>query len=177
MKMFIILSIIQLISSTSYAKEITLEDLSFSNQDLSTSTLLQDLQTKRADMLETHQNLGYLTAALLTATMITGKEGDVTNTHKYLGITAGLSYYATAYYAINAPEVEGATKSGSSLWHKRLAWIHGPLMILEPALGVIAERQLNKGEDIHGIAKLHKPLAAVAFYSFLSSLAVITFDF
>lgn len=177
MKKTIIFFTILIFQSLSFANEIKLEDLKFDQSDLKVDAKKQEILEKRVSMLDTHQTLGYVTAGLLTASMITGKEGEVTDAHKYLGIAAGLSYYATAYYAIKAPEIEGTEHKGASLWHKRLAWVHGPAMLMVPVLGLLAERQLDKGEKIHGIAKLHKPVAAVAFYSFLSSLAVITFDF
>mgnify|MGYP006929363796 CR=1 FL=1 len=42
--------------------------------------------------------------------------------------------------------------------------------------GLLAKKQVDKGEKIHGFAKLHKPARTVLWPSFYVSLAIMTFD-
>jgi hypothetical protein len=82
-------------------------------------------------------------------------------------------YFMTAYYAIRAPRIPGTTTRGPIRLHKALAWIHGPGMILTPILGAMALSQEDRGEKVHGIAKVHSAVATVTYASFgLAVLAV-----
>jgi hypothetical protein len=182
MNKFIFISFLAFIilSNTSHSKDknsLSLENLGFKKEDMNADLKLSSLLKERRHDLDLHEKWAISTTVLMTGALLTGKENDVSNTHKYLGIASGLSYYITSYYALKAPIPPDFKSSGASLWHKRLAWIHFPAMVLAPALGLLAERQLDKGEEIHGIAKLHKPLVAAAFWSFAASLAILKFDF
>src|ERR1019366_4082206 len=72
--------------------------------------------------------------------------------HVALGGLTGDLYFMSAYYAIRAPRVPGTETRGPIRFHKAMAWIHGPGMILTPILGAIAFDQKSKGEKVHGIA-------------------------
>ena len=176
----LIISFITNISHTHAAgkkDELSLDDLGFKKEEMQANPELDNLLKVRKHDLDLHEKWGLATLALMTAAMATGKSDDVTDAHKWLGLTAGLTYYVTSYYALSTPVPEKMQSKGSTLWHKRLAWIHFPAMILVPVLGFLAESQLDNGEKIHGIAKLHKPAAAAAFWSFAASFAVLKFDF
>jgi len=60
---------------------------------------------------------------------------------------------------------------------KALAWIHGPGMILTPILGALAFSQENKGEKVHGIAKLHSTVADVTYTAFGIAVLSVTIKF
>jgi len=77
----------------------------------------------------------------------------------FCAVTGDL-YFITAYYAIRAPRVPGTNTRGPIRFHKAMAWIHGPGMILTPILGV-AYSQKSNGEKVHGIAAAHGPVAFV----------------
>lgn len=129
---------------------------------------------KRTHMLKVHQTLGLITTIPMVATLFTGplakakgKNGQVITEptpanldfHIALGsLTTGL-YWTTAYYAIFAPKIPGVKKRGAIRVHEVLAWIHGPGMVITPILGILAYRQENDGEKVHGIASLHGPAA------------------
>ena len=147
---------------------LSLESLGFSSAQIQGNAKEQALLNKRSHMLQVHQKLGIITAFPLTATVIAGFQAHGRNSsptardvHTALGsATAGL-YFATAYYAIFAPKVPGVESRGPIRFHKAMAWIHGPGMILTPVLGALAESQLNQGERLHGAAKYHGDVAIV----------------
>jgi uncharacterized membrane protein len=119
-------------------------------------------------MLQIHQRLGLITVALLAATVISGffAGGKATSSasrylHVALGSTTAALYYSSAYYAIFSPKIKGVKAEGPIRWHKALAWIHGPGMILTPILGAMAFAQRSKGERVHGIAHYHGQVAIV----------------
>ena len=119
-------------------------------------------------MLKIHQRLGLIDTAPLIATVIlgAGAGGKSTSTsdrwaHLALGSAAGDLYFLSAYYAIRAPKIKGTETRGPIRFHKAMAWIHGPGMILTPILGALAFEQKSNGEHVHGIAQAHGPVAIV----------------
>ena len=149
--------------------ELSLESLGFSATETKGSAHEQALLNKRYHMLQIHQKLGLITFFPLVATIVaatqTGGRRHPSATgrdvHMALGsATAGL-YFATAYYAIFAPKVPGVKAKGPIRFHKAMAWIHGPGMILTPILGAMADAQANKGERLHGIARYHGQVAII----------------
>jgi hypothetical protein len=149
--------------------ELSLESLGFSAAQTKGSAHEQELLNKRSHMLQVHQKLGLITffplvGTLVAATQTGGRRHPSStgrNIHMALGsATAGL-YFATAYYAIFAPKVPGVEAKGPIRFHKAMAWIHGPGMILTPILGAMADAQANKGERLHGIARYHGQVAVV----------------
>lgn len=140
-------------------------------------------------MLKIHQTLGLITAIPMMATLITGpmakakgRNGQVIkeptsanlDTHIALGgLTTGL-YWTTAYFAIFAPRVPGVKKRGAIRVHEALAWVHAPGMILTPILGIMAYRQENAGEKVHGIASLHGPVAITTAAAYGAALIAVS---
>jgi hypothetical protein len=152
----------------------SLSDLGISASQMQGSAQEQALLDKRTHMLKVHQTLGLITAIPMVAALITGpqakakgKNGQTITEpsqanldfHVALGgLTAGL-YWTTAYYAIRAPKVAGVKPKGAIRLHRDLEWVHGPGMILTPILGIMAYKQENAGEKVHGIASIHGTVA------------------
>jgi hypothetical protein len=147
---------------------LSLGSLGFSQAQTQGNAQEQALLNKRSHMLQVHQKLGLITTGPLVASVIAGfrahgRNSSPTARDVHIGIgsaTAGL-YFATAYYAIFAPKVAGMKSHGPTRFHRAMAWIHGPGMILTPVLGAMAESQMNQGERLHGAAKYHGDVAIV----------------
>jgi hypothetical protein len=147
---------------------LSLSSLGFTPQQTQGSAKEQARLNKRSHMLQMHQRLGLITLAPLVATVVTGGFAGGRRTsstdrdlHAALGSTTAGLYFATAYYAIFAPKIPGTKTEGAIKWHKALAWIHGPGMVLTPILGAMAFQQKSKGERVHGIAQAHGVVAIV----------------
>ncbi|HLK50969.1 MAG TPA: carboxypeptidase-like regulatory domain-containing protein [Bryobacteraceae bacterium] len=162
----------------------TLKDLGFTPEQAQGSAQDQARLDKRSHMLKVHQRLGLITAAPLLATVLTangaaGRHGTASgrDLHATLGsITAGM-YFTTAYFSVFAPKVPGTATRGPIRLHKFLAWIHGPGMILTPALGALAFEQRSKGERIHGIASAHGAVAATTAIAYGLAIASVSIKF
>jgi len=162
----------------------SLKDLGFSPDQTQGSAQDQARLDKRSHMLKIHQRLGLITAAPLLATVLTangaaGRKGTASgrDLHATLGsITAGM-YFTTAYFSVFAPKVPGTTTRGPIRLHRFLAWIHGPGMILTPALGALAFEQRSKGERIHGIASAHGAVAATTAVAYGLSILSVSVKF
>ncbi|MFZ0211185.1 MAG: carboxypeptidase-like regulatory domain-containing protein [Candidatus Acidiferrales bacterium] len=148
--------------------EPSLSDLGFPSTQTQGNAKEQARLDKRSHMLQVHQRLGLITTIPLAATVISGAfaGGKTTSStdrylHAALGTTTAGLYFASAYYAIFAPKIPGTKVEGPIRWHKALAWIHGPGMILTPILGEMAFSQRSNGEKVHGIAKLHGQVAII----------------
>ncbi|HKV23791.1 MAG TPA: carboxypeptidase-like regulatory domain-containing protein [Candidatus Acidoferrum sp.] len=160
---------------------LSLNDLGFSQTQTQSNPQEQARLNRRSHMLQVHQRLGLITTAPLVATVIAGAfaGGHATSStnrdlHAALGsATAGL-YFASAYYAIFAPKIPGTKTEGPIRWHKILAWIHGPGMILTPILGEMAFSQKSKGERIHGIARAHGPVAIVTAGAYGAAILTVS---
>jgi Carboxypeptidase regulatory-like domain len=162
----------------------SLSDLGFNPSLTQSNPEEQARLDRRTRMLKIHQKMGLITAGPLAATIITGfgaggkrTSSGTRDFHAALGsATAGL-YFTTAYFAICAPKIEGTHTRGPIRVHKTLAWIHGPGMILTPILGAMAFDQKSKGEKIHGIARLHGPVAIVTGAAFGAALLSVSVKF
>lgn len=148
--------------------EPSLGDLGFPSNETQGNAKEQARLDKRSHMLQIHQRLGLITVIPLTATVVSGAfaGGKATSStdrylHAALGSTTAALYFTSAAYAIFAPKIHGTKTEGPIRWHKALAWIHGPGMILTPILGEMAFAQRSNGEKVHGIAKLHGQVAIV----------------
>jgi Carboxypeptidase regulatory-like domain len=164
--------------------EPSLEDLGFPRAETQSNAAQQALLDKRTHMLKIHQRMGLITAAPLLATLITsvGAGGKSTSTssrdlHVALGALTGDLYGITAYYAIRAPRIPGTKTRGPIRFHKAMAWIHGPGMILTPILGAMAFDQKSNGEKVHGIASAHGPVAIVTAAAFGAALLSVSVKF
>ncbi len=167
----------------------SLQDLGFGASQTQGSAKEQALLNKRTHMLKVHQTLGLITAIPMVATLITGpqakakgKNGEpITEPtdanldfHIALGgLTTGL-YFATAYYAIFAPKIPGVKPKGAIRLHRDLGWIHGPGMIITPVLGIMAYKQENAGEKVHGIASAHGTAAYITAAAYGASIVAVS---
>lgn len=165
-------------------KEPSLADLGFSPADTRSNSKEQALLDKRTHMLKIHQRLGLITTIPLIATVATSINAGGRNTsntdrtvHLVLGSATGDLYFMTAWYAIRAPRAEGTKSRGPIRFHKVMAWIHGPGMILTPILGAMAYSQKNNGEKVHGIAQAHGPVAIVTAGAFGAALLSVSLKF
>ena len=162
----------------------SLQDLGFPTEQSQGNAREQALLDKRTHMLKIHQRLGLITTIPLIATVATslnagGKSTSTTSRdlHVALGGLTGDLYFMSAYYAIRAPRVPGTETRGPIRFHKAMAWIHGPGMILTPILGAIAFDQKSKGEKVHGIASAHGPVAIVTAGAFVAALLSVSVKF
>ncbi len=162
----------------------SLQDLGFPAEQSQGNAREQALLDKRTHMLKIHQRLGLITAIPMIATVATSLNAGGKNTsttsrdlHVALGGLSGVLYFMTAYYAIRAPRAPGTETRGPIRFHKAMAWIHGPGMILTPILGAIAFEQKSKGEKVHGIASAHGPVAIVTAGAFGASLLSVSLKF
>lgn len=166
----------------------SLPDL-FPSKETQANTELQAELNKRTHMLKVHQTLGLITAIPMVAALITGPQARIKGRngepiteptaanldfHIALGgLTTGL-YWTTAYYAIFAPKVAGVKPKGAIRLHRDLEWVHGPGMILTPLLGILAYRQENAGQRVHGIASAHGAAAYVTALAYGASIISVS---
>ena len=162
----------------------SLSDLGFPLTEIRGSAQEQAKLDRRTHMLTIHQRLGLVTAGALAATVITGSfvgedstSPSTRDLHAALGsATAGL-YFTTAYFAIRAPRISGMKTRGPIRLHKTLAWIHGPGMILTPVLGALAFEQRRRGQEVHGIASAHAPVAYVTALAYGAAILSVSLKF
>ena len=164
--------------------EPSLQELGFPPDQTRANPKEQALLDKRTHMLKIHQRMGLITTVPLLATLVTsvgsgGKRTSNTdrNVHMVLGAVTGDLYFITAYYAIRAPRVPETKTRGPIRFHKAMAWIHGPDMILIPILGAMAYSQKSNGEKVHGIAAAHGPVAIVTAGAFGAALLSVSLKF
>lgn len=166
----------------------SLPDLFPPNQTQANPQLQAELN-KRTHMLKVHQTLGLITVIPMVAALITGPQAkakgrngqaimEPTSANLDLhialgGLTTGL-YWATAYYAIFAPKIPGVKPKGAIRLHRDLAWVHGSGMILTGILGIMAYRQENAGEKVHGIASAHGTIAYVTAAAYGASIVSVS---
>lgn len=163
---------------------LSLGDLGFSQSQIQGSAQDQARLDKRSHMLKIHQRLGLIDTPPIVATVILGARagGRSTSTsdrwaHMALGSATADLYFMSAYYAIRAPKIPGTQTRGQIRFHKALAWIHGPGMILTPILGAIAFDQKSKGEKVHGIAQAHGPVAIVTAAAYGAAIFSVSVRF
>ena len=159
----------------------SLNDLGFTENQAQGSEEDQALLDKRSHMLQIHQRLGLITTVPLIATVLLAP-GNKSSTserslHGGLGLATATLYFTSASFAIRAPKVKGTKDKGPIRWHKALAWIHGPGMILTPILGAMADEQRNAGQKVHGIASAHSPVAYITVASYLASILAVSVKF
>lgn len=176
-------------SQTQTSEQPSLLDLGISPNQTKGSAKEQALLNKRTHMLKVHQTLGLITLIPMAAALITGpqakakgRNGEVIKEptqanldfHAALGsLTAGM-YFTTAYYAEFAPKVPGVKKRGAIRVHEALAFVHGPGMILTPILGIMAFRQEEAGEKVHGIASYHGAVADITAAAYGASIVAVS---
>ncbi len=166
-----------------------LNDLGFNTQQTQADPKLQAMLDRRTHMLKVHQKLGLITLVPMAATLITGpmakargrdgqpfKEPTDANLdfHMALGGLTSAMYYATAWYAIDAPRIPGSHHRGPIRVHEALAWIHVPGMVATPVLGYMAWKQENAGEKVHGIASAHAPVADITVVAYAAAMVAVS---
>lgn len=173
----------------SHQNGLTLQSLGFSASQTQGSTREQALLNKQVHMLKIHQRLGLITAIPMMAALITGPQAKAKGRngqtiteptpanldfHMALGSLTTALYWTTASYALFAPKIPGVKPKGAIRLHRDLAWIHAPGMILTPILGIMAYRQENAGEKVHGIASAHGAVAVVTAAAYGASIVAIS---
>ena len=171
-------------ANTSPSNAPSLQDLGFSPAEIKGNPKEQALLEKRTRMLKVHQRLGLITTLPMIASVATSINAGGRNTsntdrtvHMILGSATAGMYFTTAYFAIRAPRVPETRSRGPIRFHKAMAWIHGPGMILTPILGALAYSQKNNGEKVHGIAQAHGPVAIVTAGAFGAALLSVSLKF
>ncbi len=163
----------------------SLGDLGITPEQAQGSSQNQQLLDKRSHMLLIHQRLGLITTAPLIATLITSNgaasrkniSASGRELHATLGgITAGM-YFTTAYFAVFAPKIPGATRRGPIRLHRALAWVHGTGMVLTPILGAMAYNQRSAGEKVHGIAQYHSTAAWITGVAYGAAILSVSVKF
>ncbi len=160
--------------------EISLKDLGVDETPVSLTPAQvkqQEVMEVRHSKLKTHEKLGLVTLGLMTATLLTGNSALDSNMHMYLGMTTGLLYYTTAYYSLTAPKPAGIVDRGAIKWHKALAWIHFPAMVLAPILGYMYKRNEDNGKKSSSLVKQHSAIAGIGFGAFALSATLMTIEF
>lgn len=138
---------------------------------------LEKTYEKRHDMLKTHQVLGLTTWGVMTATMLTGGSAIDNNLHMYLGITTAALYFTTAYYSLAAPKPSDIKDKTRMKWHKGLAWVHFPLMIITPILGYMYKKHEEDNKKHSSLEKQHSAFAGALYGTFTISAALMVFEF
>lgn len=114
------------------------------------------------------KKMNYTTAALVIASMVTGREGKASHDHKILGATAGSFFAAQTLFV--------KPSSGLS-WSEGLYWLSVPFLFLAPILGGSRADDIDKGRTSTGMTKNHKTIAKIGAWAYLASVALWTFDF
>ena len=142
---------------------------------------------KRTHKLKAHRHMGHATAAMMLASFFTArkarndrdfsgaKKGNALKMHRNLSYVTALSYYATAYMSLTAPKPTVMVDESKRVWHKRMAYVHFPIMILAPIIGTIAYNQIKKDGETSGVGKLQKPVMYAGTLSFFAAYTVMTF--
>lgn len=173
-----VLSLLLLFSFNARA-QIQLNDLGITPEQIeSTPSSLTPAEAKeRTWKLKKHEMWGLATFGLMTATMFTGGSALDSNTHMYLGFATAASYATTAYLSLTAPKPMGVVDKGRIKWHKGLAWVHLPLMILVPYLGYQYKKNEENGKKHSALEKNHSAFAGVMYGTFALSTALMVIEF
>lgn len=168
-----------LIFSAQAMADISLKDLGLKDTpDLTqTNPQIQKELEVRHSKLKKHEILGLTTWGLMTATMFTGGSAMDSNLHATLGVATGLSYMATAYYSLSAPKPKSIKDKSRMVWHKRLAWVHFPLMILVPTLGFIYKKNEENNKKHSALEKQHSAFAGALYGTYTLSAALMVIEF
>lgn len=163
---------------TAYA-QISLSDLGIDQStelEAVNPKLEKELQ-ERTRKLKTHEVLGLTTWGMMTATMLTGGSAMDSNLHMYLGMATGALYMTTAYYSLTAPKPNNIKDKTRMKWHKGLAWVHLPLMILVPYLGYMYKKNEENNKKHPAIEKQHSAFAGALYGTFTLSTALMVIEF
>jgi hypothetical protein len=157
--------------------QIDVGSLGFSETQIKPDIEMQKTLELRSSMLQQHQFWGLAALAGMGLSLLSGGEGDLPPEHPWVsGITLGL-YSVSAYYALMAPERTMGPGKGQIEWHKWLAWVHLPGMILAPIAGYMAAKKFDNNEKLDGLSKQHKNIAGATAVAFALSVISVTFEF
>lgn len=161
--------------------EMSLSDLGINETQISEDSKAQRELEKtlevRSSKLKTHEVLGLTTWAAMTATMFTGGSALDSNLHMYLGMTTAALYFTTAYYSLTAPKPVNIKDKPRMKWHKGLAWVHFPLMIITPILGYMYKKHEDDGKKHSSLEKQHSAFAGALYGTFTISAALMVIEF
>jgi hypothetical protein len=178
MKIFSSLVFVLFFSSLAKA-EISLSELGMS-QDVplqETSPKFELEMKERTDKLRKHQVLGLTTWGMMSATMLTGGSALDSNLHMYLGMATGALYLTTAYYSLTAPKPTSIKDKSRMKWHKALAWVHFPLMLIVPYLGYQYKKHEDRNQKHSSLEKQHSAFAGALYGTFTISTALMVIEF
>lgn len=165
---------------TSYVHaEISLSDLGMSNEvSVAEANPKFEAEMKdRTEKLRKHQVLGLTTWGMMSATMLTGGSALDSNLHMYLGMATGALYFTTAYYSLTAPKPTNIKDKARMKWHKALAWVHLPLMLIVPYLGYQYKKHEDNNQKHSSLEKQHSALAGALYGTFTISTALMVIEF
>lgn len=170
-----------LFSSNIFA-EISLSELGMESAPISEAEKTEQMELKRElkirhEKLKTHEILGLTTWGLMTATMLTGGSALDSDMHMYLGMATGVSYLTTAYFSLTAPKPSSIKDKPRMKWHKNLAWVHFPLMLLVPYLGYMYKKHEEDGKKHSSLEKQHSTFAGLLYGTFTISAALMVIEF
>ncbi len=154
------------------------ESLSLFNLRIPDEAYNEELNQKRLHHLKAHRHGAHATLGLLGLTMATAfmakkkvddersarggrmssSDANKFNIHLISASLTLASYFTTAYLGITAPKSESMADSNQITWHKRLAFVHMPAMILGPIFAYKAYSDYKDGKNPSGVGKLHRPL-------------------
>lgn len=181
MKKIAIFVVLVVLSLQSYAEDqpsLNLSDLGFSAEMTQASQEMHQKLEDRRFYLRQHQIWGLVSTGAMALAVLSGGEGGLPPEHPYFAGLAFTSYMASAVTAWLAPGLdEGHKITGGTLWHRRLAWIHVPGMILSPILGYMAAKKFEKGEKLDGPEQYHKDVAGVTAVALALAMISVSFEF
>lgn len=174
------LVVLLFMSSSLVKADVSLSDLGLSESEVQLTPKQINEQKElevRHRTLKTHEVLGLTTIGVMTAAMFTGNAAMENDLHMYLGLTSAALYYTTAYFAFTAPKPAGIKERGNIVWHKRLAWIHFPAMLLTPVLGLMRKHDLENNKSSNALVREHPSVVGVGYVALVLSAALMTFEF
>lgn len=196
-KMTSFLVLLCLASTDTFASsKLEMSELGLFNAIVPEKEWTTEMNDLRSHKLEHHKKMGHITLGLMTATFASAvwakhevdnarasrgglaRPGDASKYHLHMGLAAAslISYFTTAYFSLSAPKPDNYPESPARAWHKGLAWIHGPAMILAPILGFLAFKDIHDGGDPSGLGKLHKPVMMAGFAAFAASYGIAVYN-
>lgn len=192
MRIFISLLLAFAFCSDAFSQE---KDISFLDLRIPEAQYTKEMHEIREKKLVAHKHMAALTLGLTAATILTAvlaknkvdddraarggrmDKSDADNFNLHV-MTAGLtlaSYFTTAYFSLSAPKADTTSDTDDVMWHKRLAFVHMPAMIIGPILGLQAINDYKKGQNPSGAAKLHRPIMILGAAALAGAAIVVEF--
>lgn len=175
----LIIALLSLSFNSLAAEGLSLDDLGFNASDVKVDKALTEKLEKRNWMLKAHQYTALGALALMSGAILTaGEHKQAKDSHVALGIAGATAYYTAASFAFLAPELDEKTpERGMTVWHRRLAWIHFPALLIGPTLGYLANQKYKKGQEPTGMLKNHAAITTIGFIAFAASALTMTIEF